>query len=78
MVHTVFHYVKDNYTTKKEYDLVKIQSDHYKNIMEEIQNIKYQETMLPSATDHQMILHDPYSKSLETSLLDVLMEEGGL
>lgn len=72
LVHTVFHYIQDNYTTKKEVDLVKIQQDHYKNILNEIENIKYNQELSPN----QMILHNPVN--LENSLLDVLMEEDAI
>lgn len=81
LVHTVFHYIKDNYTTKKEVNLVKIQQEQYKDMMKHLDKIKYQEN--PGPDPDQMILYgmpQPYqdTRFLEDSLIDVLIQEGGL
>lgn len=74
MVHHVFHYIKENYTTKKEYDVYEIQSRKYQEIMNQI------EAKNKMDSGGELILADPVqqSKYLEDSLLDVLKEEGAI
>jgi hypothetical protein len=40
LIHYLFNYLKDTYTTKKTKDLVKIQTDKYKTILDEMMNKK--------------------------------------
>jgi uncharacterized membrane protein len=40
LIHYLFNYLKDTYTTKKTKDLVKSQTDKYKTILDEIINKK--------------------------------------
>jgi ABC-type cobalt transport system substrate-binding protein len=40
LIHYLFNYLKDTYTTKKTKDLVKTQTDKYKTILDEIMNKK--------------------------------------
>lgn len=81
MVHHVFHYIKDNYTTKKEYDIYEIQSRKYQEMIDQIEaKNKTQQQQQPTNSMNTMILADPIqqSKYLEDSLLDVLKEEGAI
>jgi len=87
LVHTVFHYIKDNYTTQKEVNLVKIQQEQYKDMMQHLDRIKMQDPggmnirPFSDQDQEQMILYqDPQmdTRFLEDSLIDVLIQEGGL
>uniref|UniRef100_A0A6C0ETE5 Uncharacterized protein n=1 Tax=viral metagenome TaxID=1070528 RepID=A0A6C0ETE5_9ZZZZ len=40
LIHYLFNYLKDTYTTKKTKDLVKTQTEKYKTILDEIMNKK--------------------------------------
>ena len=40
LIHYLFNYLKDTYTTKKTKDLVKTQTEKYKTILDEIINKK--------------------------------------
>jgi hypothetical protein len=40
LIHYLFNYLKDTYTTKKTKDLVKSQTDKYKTILDEMMNKK--------------------------------------
>ena len=40
LIHYLFNYLKDTYTTKKTKDLVKTQTDKYKTILDEMINKK--------------------------------------
>jgi hypothetical protein len=40
LIHYLFNYLKDTYTTKKTKDLVKSQTDKYKSILDEMMNKK--------------------------------------
>jgi hypothetical protein len=40
LIHYLFNYLKDTYTTKKTKDLVKSQTDKYKIILDEMMNKK--------------------------------------
>ena len=40
LIHYLFNYLKDTYTTKKTKDLVKIQTEKYKTILDEMMNKK--------------------------------------
>ena len=40
LIHYLFNYLKDTYTTKKTKDLVKTQTDKYKIILDEMMNKK--------------------------------------
>jgi len=40
LIHYLFNYLKDTYTTKKTKDLVKTQTDKYKTILDEMMNKK--------------------------------------
>ena len=43
LIHYLFNYLKDTYTTKKTKDLVKTQTDKYKTILDEMMNKKNDE-----------------------------------
>lgn len=83
LVHTVFHYIKDNYTTQKEVNLVKIQQEQYKDMMQHLDRIKMQDTNIRPFSDQEdrmTLYQDPQmdTRFLEDSLIDVLIQEGGL
>jgi hypothetical protein len=40
LIHYLFNYLKDTYTTKKTKDLVKTQTEKYKTILDEMMNKK--------------------------------------
>lgn len=81
----MFHYIKDNYTTKTQIDLTKTHQDQQRTLMEHLGKIKYQEEHLRDNImdpDSLVLYDDPVvgRKRSNTSdfLLDVLMQEGGI
>jgi hypothetical protein len=75
MIHHVFYYVKDNFTTHKTQDVYGIQSKKYQDMMESLDRA-YDEAI--GANQIVMIDQEIPAKYLENSLLDVLVEEGAL
>lgn len=73
MVHYVFHYIKDNYTTKKYVNLDKHSKEKYQEMMNQIES---QHSMIPFQSSTPFSKEQ--SKYLQDSLLDVLKTEGGI
>lgn len=88
MIHHVFYYVKDNFTTPKTQDVYGIQSKKYQEMMESLDRA-YDEAFA-STNGNQLVMIDQENplldepnvdhlrQSLENSLLGVLAEEGAL
>lgn len=83
-IHTIFHYIKNNYTTKKEVNLANIQQKKYQELAEFMKHqtphqIPHDIKLFSNSTNLEIIPHQSgfsqtESRYLEDSLLQVLNE----
>jgi hypothetical protein len=66
LIHYLFNYLKDTYTTKKTKDLVKTQTEKYKTILDEMMNKK------PDGIENMFIFN---SENMQNELDSYLEEE---
>ena len=69
LIHYLFNYLKDTYTTKKTKDLVKTQTEKYKTILDEMMNKK------PDGIENTFIFN---SENMQNELDSYLEQEMSL
>jgi hypothetical protein len=73
MVHFLWNYIKDTYSTKKTKDLVGIQTQKYKSILEEVIQNK-NNPVAEEEPQEEVILHvneDELTQYMEQQMLDI-------